>query len=165
VEQPPIFGTPEGPQVPAQAAGRRVAAVTEAGPVCQSCRPGPDLPCSICGSAGGGRRIGISRATGAPLADARRLLQEEAYPAAYRVAGLLILLYAQKLNVITALTTRHVLHENGRTLLRLGSHPIVMPTPLTPSSPGSRPGAGHRAAACSTFLPRGCSRDAGREER
>ena len=30
---------------------RRVAAITEAGPVCQSCRPGPDLACSICGSA------------------------------------------------------------------------------------------------------------------
>jgi len=31
------------------------------------------------------------------------------------VAGLLILLYAQKLSVITALTARHVLHEDGRT--------------------------------------------------
>jgi hypothetical protein len=47
-----------------------------------------------------------------------------------RVAGLLILLYAQKLNVITALTTEHVLHEDGRTLLRLGSRPIVLPVPL-----------------------------------
>ncbi len=63
-------------------------------------------------------------------ADARRLLNEEAYPAADRVAGLLILLYAQKLNVITALTTKHVLHEDGRTLLRLGSRPIILPAPL-----------------------------------
>ena len=63
-------------------------------------------------------------------ADARRLLREEAYPAADRVAGLLILLYAQKLNVITALTTQHVLHEDGRTLLRLGSRPIILPAPL-----------------------------------
>ncbi len=63
-------------------------------------------------------------------ADARRLLHEEAYPAADRVAGLLILLYAQKLNVITTLTTRHVLHEDGRTLLRLGSRPIILPAPL-----------------------------------
>jgi hypothetical protein len=77
----------------------------------------------------------------------------------------LILLYAQKLNVITALTTRHVLHGNGRTLLRLGSHPIVMPTPLDALVAGLAAGRGHRAAACSTFLPRGCSRDAGREER
>ena len=60
----------------------------------------------------------------------RRLLHEEAYPAADRVAGLLILLYAQKLNVITALTTRHVLHEDGRTLLRLGSRPVILPAPL-----------------------------------
>ena len=63
-------------------------------------------------------------------ADARRLLHEETYPAADRVAGLLILLYAQKLNVITALTTQHVLHEDGRTLLRLGSRPIALPAPL-----------------------------------
>jgi hypothetical protein len=63
-------------------------------------------------------------------ADARRLLHQDACPVADRVAGLLILLYAQKLNVITALTTQHVLHEDGRTLLRLGSRPIVLPAPL-----------------------------------
>jgi hypothetical protein len=63
-------------------------------------------------------------------ADARRLLHDDAYPAASRVAGLLVLLYAQKLNAITALTTGHVLHEDGRTLLRLGSRPIVLPAPL-----------------------------------
>jgi hypothetical protein len=63
-------------------------------------------------------------------ADARRLLHDDTYPAADRVAGLLVLLYAQKLSVITALTTRHVLHEGGRTLLRLGSRPIVLPAPL-----------------------------------
>jgi hypothetical protein len=62
-------------------------------------------------------------------ADARRLLHDDAYPAADR-AGLLVLLYAQKLNVITALTTGHVLHEDGRILLRLGSRPIVLPAPL-----------------------------------
>ena len=63
-------------------------------------------------------------------ADARRLLRDGTYPAADRAAGLLILLYAQKLSVITALTTEHVLHEDGRTLLRLGSRPIVLPAPL-----------------------------------
>ena len=63
-------------------------------------------------------------------ADARRLLHDDTYPAAGRVAGLLILLYAQKLSVITALTTQHFLHEDGRTLLRLGSRPIVLPAPL-----------------------------------
>jgi hypothetical protein len=63
-------------------------------------------------------------------ADARRLLHDGTYPAADRAAGLLVLLYAQKLSVITALTTQHVLHEDGRTLLRLGSRPIVLPAPL-----------------------------------
>jgi hypothetical protein len=43
---------------------------------------------------------------------------------------LLILLYAQKLSVITALTARHVLHQDGRTVQRLGSRPIVLPAPL-----------------------------------
>ena len=63
-------------------------------------------------------------------ADARRLLHDDTCPVADRVAGLLILLYAQKLSVIAALTTQHVLHEDGRTLLRLGSRPIVLPAPL-----------------------------------
>jgi hypothetical protein len=63
-------------------------------------------------------------------ADAQRLLHQEAYPAADRVAGLLVLLYAQKLSVIAALTTSHVLHEDGRTLLRLGSRPVILPAPL-----------------------------------
>jgi hypothetical protein len=63
-------------------------------------------------------------------ADARRLLHDGTYPATDRVAGLLILLYAQKLNVITALTTQHVRHQDGRTLLRLGNRPIVLPAPL-----------------------------------
>ena len=63
-------------------------------------------------------------------ADARRLLQDGTCPPADRVAGLLVLLYAQKLSVITALTTQHVQHEDGRTLLRLGSRPIVLPAPL-----------------------------------
>ena len=61
---------------------------------------------------------------------ARRLLHDTALKPEDRVAGLLVLLYAQKLNVITALTTRHVLHEDDRTLLRLGSRPIVLPAPL-----------------------------------
>ena len=63
-------------------------------------------------------------------ADARRLLHDDTCPVADRVAGLLILLYAQKLSVIAALTTQHVLHEDGRTLLRLGSRSIVLTAPL-----------------------------------
>lgn len=62
--------------------------------------------------------------------DARRLLHEDEYPAADRVSGLLVLLYAQKLTDITALTSRHVRHEDDRTLLFLGSRPIELPSPL-----------------------------------
>ncbi|HTZ30670.1 MAG TPA: hypothetical protein VMC83_42170 [Streptosporangiaceae bacterium] len=79
--------------------------------------------------------------------DARRLLHEEEYTAADRVSGLLVLLYAQKLSGITALTSRHVRHEDDRTLLFLGSRPIVLPAPLDslvttladgrPAAPGS----------------------------
>jgi hypothetical protein len=60
-------------------------------------------------------------------ADARRLLHDGTYPPADRIAGPLVLLYAQKLSVITALTTQQVQHEDGRVLLRLGSRPVVLP--------------------------------------
>ncbi len=63
-------------------------------------------------------------------ADARRLLHNGTYPADDRVAGLLVLLYAQKLTAITALTAQHVQPEDSRTLLRLGSRPIILPAPL-----------------------------------
>jgi len=42
----------------------------------------------------------------------------------------MVLLYAQKLSDITALTSSHVRHEEDRILLFLGSHPIVLPSPL-----------------------------------
>ena len=99
-------------------------------------------------------------------ADARRLLHDDTCPVADRVAGLLILLYAQKLSVIAALTTQHVLHEDGRTLLRLGSRPDRAARPA--GRPGQRARGrpqGTRAAACSASLPPGCSRDAGQEAR
>lgn len=63
-------------------------------------------------------------------ADARRLLHDDACPAVDRVAGLLVLLYAQKLTVISSLTTQHISHANGQTLLALGSRPVVLPAPL-----------------------------------
>jgi hypothetical protein len=63
-------------------------------------------------------------------ADARRLLHDDACPTADRVAGLLILLYAQKLNVISTLATQHLRHADGQTLLALGSRPVVLPAPL-----------------------------------
>ncbi|MFD7447143.1 site-specific integrase [Streptomyces sp. NPDC059909] len=63
-------------------------------------------------------------------ADARRLLHDDSYAVADRVAGLLVLLYAQKLNVICELTTSDVSHQTGRTVLALGSRPAVLPAPL-----------------------------------
>ncbi|GAA0905074.1 hypothetical protein [Virgisporangium aurantiacum] len=63
-------------------------------------------------------------------ADARRLMHDDTYPIADRVAGLLILLYAQKLNAISTLTTQHLRHAEGQTLLALGSRPVVLPAPL-----------------------------------
>lgn len=63
-------------------------------------------------------------------ADTRRLLHDDAYPTADRIAGLLVLLYAQKLNVISTLTTQHLRHADGQTLLILGSRPVVLPAPL-----------------------------------
>ncbi|WP_198359591.1 site-specific integrase [Streptomyces fildesensis] len=62
--------------------------------------------------------------------DARRLLHDDACPLVTRTAGLLVLLYAQKLSDITALTVKHVRHHGDRTFLHLGSRPIVLPNPL-----------------------------------
>jgi len=62
--------------------------------------------------------------------DARRLLHDDTCPAVDRVAGLLVLLYAQKLNVISTLTTQHISHVNDQTMLALGSRPVVLPAPL-----------------------------------
>jgi hypothetical protein len=66
----------------------------------------------------------------AEWADARRLLHDDSCPVADCAAGLLFLLYAQKLSNITALTTEHVRHQDGHTLLHLGSRPITLPSPL-----------------------------------
>ena len=90
-------------------------------------------------------------------ADARRLLHDDTYPAADRVAWLLVLLYAQKLTAITALTTQHVQHRDGRTLLRLGSRPVVLPAPLDDLVAGLAAGRETRAAACSASHRHGCS--------
>ena len=63
-------------------------------------------------------------------ADARRLLHDEGTGLAGRVAGLLVLLYAQRLSDITALSTRHIEREGSRTTLLLGSRPVTLPAPL-----------------------------------
>ncbi|WP_371665811.1 site-specific integrase [Streptomyces sp. NBC_01241] len=61
---------------------------------------------------------------------ARRLLHDETLPTADRVAGLLVLLYAQSASSIHRLTTDHVTQDGDRVLLHLGPRPIQLPAPL-----------------------------------
>lgn len=61
---------------------------------------------------------------------ARRLLRDDAVDAADRVAGLLVLLYAQRAAAISRLTLDHVERCNEAVRLRLGARPIVVPEPL-----------------------------------
>ncbi|MEU5690155.1 hypothetical protein AB0G78_39775, partial [Streptomyces venezuelae] len=60
----------------------------------------------------------------------RQLLHDETLDLTDRVAGLLVLLFAQRLSTITALTATHVTHEDAAVSLSLGSHPLQMPPPL-----------------------------------
>ncbi len=61
---------------------------------------------------------------------ARRLLHDDTIAAQDRVAGLLILLYAQTPAAITALTLDHLDIGDNQVRVRLGPEPIVLPDPL-----------------------------------
>lgn len=62
---------------------------------------------------------------------ARRLLHDDTLKPEDRVAGLLLLLYAQRPATISRLTIGQVEHQDtGTVLLRLGSAPVVLPEPL-----------------------------------
>ena len=61
---------------------------------------------------------------------ARRLLHDTALRPEDRVAGLLVLLYAQGPSTISRLTLGHVQLTDGKVLLRLGREPVVLPEPL-----------------------------------
>ena len=62
--------------------------------------------------------------------DARRLLHDDTLKTSDRVAGLLLVLYAQRIATISHLTVDHVdLNEDG-VALRLGTSPVVLPEPL-----------------------------------
>ncbi|MFI7337013.1 site-specific integrase [Streptomyces sp. NPDC050085] len=61
---------------------------------------------------------------------ARRLLHGDDAPTADRVAGLLLLLYAQHVNTIRHLTVDHVRHDGGQWKIMLGDRPIMLPAPL-----------------------------------
>ena len=61
---------------------------------------------------------------------ARRLLHDDALKPGDRVAGLLVLLYAQQPAAISRLTVDHVQASDGVVRLRLGREPVVVPEPL-----------------------------------
>ena len=61
---------------------------------------------------------------------ARRLLHDDTLDTSDRVAGLLVLLYAQRLAAISQLTLDHLDTSDGTVKLRLGTVPVVLPEPL-----------------------------------
>jgi hypothetical protein len=61
---------------------------------------------------------------------ARRLLHEQSIKPEDRVAGLLVLLYAQWPAAISRLTLDHVHADQQQLRLRLGREPVVLPEPL-----------------------------------
>ena len=78
----------------------------------------------------------VAAATGAAMHPdtrwqvARRLLHDDTLEPADRVAGSLVLLYAQQLTRIVAMTTNDVVHRDGRVTVRFGAHGIDVPQPL-----------------------------------
>jgi hypothetical protein len=64
------------------------------------------------------------------LAWTKELLSGEPDTFAYRVAGILLLLYAQPLTKIAALQTTAVVSVDGDTRILLGQEPIPLPQPF-----------------------------------
>jgi integrase len=62
--------------------------------------------------------------------DARRLLHDSALAIQDRVAGLLLLLYAQRIAAITKLTVGDISDDGTTVAITLGTAPIVLPPPL-----------------------------------
>lgn len=61
---------------------------------------------------------------------ARRLLRDDTLKPEDRVAGLLVLLYAQRAAAISRLTLDHITTDGEQTRLRLGDEPVILPEPL-----------------------------------
>ena len=61
---------------------------------------------------------------------ARRLLHDETIKPEDRLAGLLVLLYAQWPAAISRLTIDHTRTSGGQVLIRLGDEPVVLPEPV-----------------------------------
>jgi hypothetical protein len=62
--------------------------------------------------------------------DARRLLHDDTLTTSDRVAGLLLLLYAQRIASIVKLTADHIHDHRDRVEIMLGTAPVVLPEPL-----------------------------------
>jgi hypothetical protein len=62
--------------------------------------------------------------------DARRLLHDDTPAIQDRVAGLLLLLYAQRIAAITKLTTDDVRDDGASVTISFGTAPVVLPPPL-----------------------------------
>jgi hypothetical protein len=62
---------------------------------------------------------------------ARRLLHDDTLAVADRVAGLLVVLYAQRVSAIARLTVDDVAIDGNRVDILLGSVPVALPAPLT----------------------------------
>lgn len=60
----------------------------------------------------------------------RRLLEDESIALADRVAGLIVLLFAQLLTRVVALTVDDITEADGALLLSLGEDPVVLPEPV-----------------------------------
>lgn len=63
-------------------------------------------------------------------ADARRLLNDDTLPTSDRVAGLLLVLYAQKIATISQLTVDDIHIDDDTVAITFGSSPVVLPAPL-----------------------------------
>jgi hypothetical protein len=61
---------------------------------------------------------------------ARWLLHDSTLKPDDRVAGLLVLLYAQRASAISQLTLSHIQASGSQVLIRLGREPVVLPQPL-----------------------------------
>jgi uncharacterized protein YidB (DUF937 family) len=61
---------------------------------------------------------------------ARWLLHDDSLKPEDRLAGLLVLLYAQRASAISRLTLGHVQAADGQVRIRLGREPVILPEPL-----------------------------------
>lgn len=61
---------------------------------------------------------------------ARRLIHDDTLPPEHRLAGLLVLLYAQQPATISRLSVDHIDTNGNHVRLRLGREPVVVPDPL-----------------------------------